>query len=127
MHLCEAESIQDFLMEDLCMGENNESSLLVAVKTLREDANKNARYNQSVRFLQLATAISPVIRLSVKLISSLAVLQERLPEGNSNHVSTEGPQHCPFAGCVRGHRPTVHDHRVHGKWRLEPVPVQPQT
>lgn len=49
MHLCEAEGIQDFLVEDLCMGANNESSLLVAVKTLREDANKNARYNQLVQ------------------------------------------------------------------------------
>lgn len=62
MHLCEAEGIQDFLVEDLCMGENNESSLLVAVKTLREDANKNARYNQLVQTRQLVTVISPVIQ-----------------------------------------------------------------
>lgn len=62
VHLCEAEGIQDFLVEDLCMGENDESSLLVAVKTLREDANKNARYTQLVKALQLAAVISPVIR-----------------------------------------------------------------
>lgn len=113
VHLCEAEGIQDLLVEDLCMGENNESSLLVAVKTLREDANKNARL---VKPLQLAAVISSVIRPSVKLISSLAVLQERLSERNPDHVSPEGPQHCPSPGSVRGHGPTVHDHRVHGKW-----------
>lgn len=43
VHLCEAEGIQDFLVEDLCVEANNESPVLVAVKTLREDANKNAR------------------------------------------------------------------------------------
>ena len=43
VHLCEAEGMQDFLDEDLSIEGNNESPLLVAVKTLREDANKNAR------------------------------------------------------------------------------------
>lgn len=43
VHLCEAEGMQDFLDEDLSIEGNNESSLLVAVKMLREDANKNAR------------------------------------------------------------------------------------
>lgn len=43
VHLCEAEGMLDFLDEDLSIEGNNESPLLVAVKTLREDANKNAR------------------------------------------------------------------------------------
>lgn len=43
VHLCEAEGMQDFLDEDLPVEGNSESPLLVAVKTLREDANKNAR------------------------------------------------------------------------------------
>lgn len=43
MHLCEAEGLLDFLEEDLSVEQNRECSLLVAVKTLREDANKNAR------------------------------------------------------------------------------------
>lgn len=47
VHLCEAEGMQDFLDEDLSVGEISESLLLVAVKTLREDANKNARYKSS--------------------------------------------------------------------------------
>lgn len=43
VHLCEAEGMQEFLDEGLSIEGNNESPLLVAVKTLREDANKNAR------------------------------------------------------------------------------------
>lgn len=43
MHLCEAEGLLDFLKEDLAVEQNRESPLLVAVKMLREDANKNAR------------------------------------------------------------------------------------
>uniref|UniRef100_A0A8C2Z955 receptor protein-tyrosine kinase n=1 Tax=Cyclopterus lumpus TaxID=8103 RepID=A0A8C2Z955_CYCLU len=43
VHLCEAEGMQDFLDEDLSLEGNRDSPLLVAVKTLREDANKNAR------------------------------------------------------------------------------------
>ena len=43
VHLCEAEGMQDFLDEDLSIEGDNESPLQVAVKTLREDANKNAR------------------------------------------------------------------------------------
>lgn len=43
VHLCEAEGMQDFLDKVLYIEGNSESPLLVAVKTLREDANKNAR------------------------------------------------------------------------------------
>lgn len=50
VHLCEAEGMLDFLDEDSSIEGNNESPLLVAVKTLREDANKNARYKQMETF-----------------------------------------------------------------------------
>lgn len=43
MHLCEAEDMLDFLEEELSAEQNRASPLLVAVKMLREDANKNAR------------------------------------------------------------------------------------
>lgn len=43
VHLCEAEGMLDFLEEDLSAEQTGESPLLVAVKMLREDANKNAR------------------------------------------------------------------------------------
>ena len=48
VHLCEAEGMQDFLDEDASVERiHGGSPLLVAVKTLREDANKNARCRQS--------------------------------------------------------------------------------
>lgn len=37
----------DFLEEELSVEQNRESPLLVAVKMLREDANKNARYSKT--------------------------------------------------------------------------------
>lgn len=42
VHLCEAEGLRVFLDEESAEEDNCESSL-VAVKKLREDANKNAR------------------------------------------------------------------------------------
>lgn len=75
--------------------------------------------------LQLFVIIHQVVNQSQLFVPS--VLQERLPEGDPNHVSSEGPQHCPPAGGVCWHRPPVYDHWVHGKWRPEPVPLQSQT
>lgn len=67
VHLCEAEGMQDFLVEDLSIEGNNESPLLVAVKTLREDANKNARYlnRRRKKCLQLVAIIHPAVRQAV--------------------------------------------------------------
>uniref|UniRef100_A0A3B3U1V4 Discoidin domain-containing receptor 2-like n=1 Tax=Poecilia latipinna TaxID=48699 RepID=A0A3B3U1V4_9TELE len=42
VHLCEAEDMQNFLGEDTLMEGSSKSPLLVAVKMLREDANKNS-------------------------------------------------------------------------------------
>ncbi|KAK7944821.1 hypothetical protein WMY93_000549 [Mugilogobius chulae] len=43
VHLCEAEDMRDFLDADSSIDQNPEFPVRVAVKTLREDANKNAR------------------------------------------------------------------------------------
>lgn len=48
--------------------------------------------------------------------------QERLPEGNQNHVPSERPQHHPAAMRVRVLRPVVHGDWVHGEWRPQHVP-----
>ena len=63
VHLCEAEGMQDFLDEDASEGRSHGGGwshgggpLLVAVKTLREDANKNARCTRSSAALHDATA-----------------------------------------------------------------------
>lgn len=42
VHLCEAEDMQDFMDEDFSFDSEKET-VLVAVKMLRADANKNAR------------------------------------------------------------------------------------
>lgn len=77
VHLCEAEGMQDFLVEDLSIEGNNESPLLVAVKTLREDANKNARYlNRKKKISPAGGYYSSSRPSSGKLQLFLAVPQE---------------------------------------------------
>ena len=55
--------------------------------------------------------------------SHMCVHQERLPEGNKDHVSSERPQHHPAAVCVCVVRPAVHGDRIHGERRPQHVPV----
>lgn len=43
MHLCEAEGMQEFMNEEFLFNVPEEQPVLVAVKMLRSDANKNAR------------------------------------------------------------------------------------
>lgn len=43
MHLCEAEGMQEFINEDYLFDVPEGQPVLVAVKMLRSDANKNAR------------------------------------------------------------------------------------
>lgn len=51
------------------------------------------------------------------------VHQERLPEGDKDHVTSQRPQHHPAAVRVRLVRPPVHGDRVHGERRPQHVPV----
>lgn len=44
VHLCEAEGMQDFMDEDFSFDVTENQTVLVAVKMLRADANKNARF-----------------------------------------------------------------------------------
>lgn len=48
--------------------------------------------------------------------------QERLPEGDQDHVPSERPQHHPAAVRVRVLGPVVHGDRVHGERRPQHVP-----
>lgn len=43
MHLCEAEGMQEFMNKEFLFDVPEEQPVLVAVKMLRSDANKNAR------------------------------------------------------------------------------------
>ncbi|KAF7664699.1 hypothetical protein LDENG_00169060 [Lucifuga dentata] len=87
VHLCEAEGMQDFLDEDLSIEGNNESSLLVAVKTLREDANKNAR-NDFLKEIRIMSRLRDpnIVRLLAVCVDTdpLCMITEYMENGDLN-------------------------------------------
>ncbi|XP_028986928.1 discoidin domain-containing receptor 2-like [Betta splendens] len=87
VHLCEAEDMQDFLNEDLCIEGNNMSPLLVAVKTLREDANKNAR-NDFLKEIRIMSRLRDpnIVRLLAVCVDSdpLCMITEYMENGDLN-------------------------------------------
>ncbi|XP_068604554.1 discoidin domain-containing receptor 2-like [Brachionichthys hirsutus] len=87
VHLCEAEGMQDFLEEDLAPEGNMESPLLVAVKTLREDANKNAR-NDFLKEIQIMSRLRDpnIVRLLAVCVDTdpLCMITEYMENGDLN-------------------------------------------
>ncbi|MEQ2314981.1 DNA damage responsive protein [Ameca splendens] len=87
VHLCEAESMQDFLDEDLSMEGNSKSPLLVAVKTLREDANKNARDDFLKEIRIMSRLRDPnIVRLLAVCVDTdpLCMITEYMENGDLN-------------------------------------------
>ncbi|CAL1579957.1 unnamed protein product [Knipowitschia caucasica] len=86
VHLCEAEDMQDFLDADLSE-ENTESPLLVAVKTLREDANKNAR-NDFLKEIRIMSCLRDpnIVRLLAVCVDTdpLCMITEYMENGDLN-------------------------------------------
>ncbi|XP_010794170.1 discoidin domain-containing receptor 2-like isoform X1 [Notothenia coriiceps] len=87
VHLCEAEGMQDFLDEDLSIEGTNESPLLVAVKTLREDANKNAR-NDFLKEIRIMSRLrdANIVRLLAVCVDTdpLCMITEYMENGDLN-------------------------------------------
>uniref|UniRef100_A0A673AGH1 receptor protein-tyrosine kinase n=1 Tax=Sphaeramia orbicularis TaxID=375764 RepID=A0A673AGH1_9TELE len=87
VHLCEAEDMQDFLDEDLSIEGNSESPLLVAVKTLREDANKNAR-NDFLKEIRIMSRLRDpnIVRLLAVCVDTdpLCMITEYMENGDLN-------------------------------------------
>ncbi|KAF3858700.1 hypothetical protein F7725_011901 [Dissostichus mawsoni] len=87
VHLCEAEGMQDFLDEDLSIEGTNESPLLVAVKTLREDANKNAR-NDFLKEIRIMSRLRDpnIVRLLAVCVDTdpLCMITEYMENGDLN-------------------------------------------
>uniref|UniRef100_A0A7N8YRI8 receptor protein-tyrosine kinase n=1 Tax=Mastacembelus armatus TaxID=205130 RepID=A0A7N8YRI8_9TELE len=87
VHLCEAEGMQDFLLEDLSIEGNKESPLLVAVKTLREDANKNAR-NDFLKEIRIMSRLRDpnIVRLLAVCVDTdpLCMITEYMENGDLN-------------------------------------------
>uniref|UniRef100_A0A3Q3LWN4 receptor protein-tyrosine kinase n=1 Tax=Labrus bergylta TaxID=56723 RepID=A0A3Q3LWN4_9LABR len=87
VHLCEAEGMQDFLDDDLDVEGNTESPLLVAVKTLREDANKNAR-NDFLKEIRIMSRLRDpnIVRLLAVCVDTdpLCMITEYMENGDLN-------------------------------------------
>uniref|UniRef100_A0A3Q3WVL6 receptor protein-tyrosine kinase n=1 Tax=Mola mola TaxID=94237 RepID=A0A3Q3WVL6_MOLML len=87
VHLCEAEGMLDFLEEDLSVERNDELPLLVAVKTLREDANKNAR-NDFLKEIRIMSRLRDpnIVRLLAVCVDTdpLCMITEYMENGDLN-------------------------------------------
>ncbi|KAM4604954.1 discoidin domain-containing receptor 2 [Polymixia lowei] len=87
VHLCEAAGMQDFLDEDLSVEGSSESPLLVAVKTLREDANKNAR-NDFLKEIRIMSRLTDpnIVRLLAVCVDTdpLCMITEYMENGDLN-------------------------------------------
>nr|XP_055058852.1 discoidin domain-containing receptor 2 isoform X2 [Misgurnus anguillicaudatus] len=85
VHLCEAEGMQEF-MKDHC-GDISDEPMLVAVKTLREDANKNAR-NDFLKEIRIMSRLRDpnIIRLLAVCVESdpLCMITEYMENGDLN-------------------------------------------
>ncbi|KAK0146407.1 Discoidin domain-containing receptor 2 [Merluccius polli] len=89
VHLCEAEGMQDFLDEDAPSVERSSGGapLLVAVKTLREDANKNAR-NDFLKEIRIMSRLRDpnIVRLLAVCVDTdpLCMITEYMENGDLN-------------------------------------------
>uniref|UniRef100_A0A8C5NFW6 receptor protein-tyrosine kinase n=1 Tax=Gouania willdenowi TaxID=441366 RepID=A0A8C5NFW6_GOUWI len=96
VHLCEAENMLDFVDEDLSLAGIDESPLLVAVKTLREDANKNARndFLKEIRIMSRLRDPNIVLLLAVCVDTDpLCMITEYMENGDLNQfLSPPNPQ-----------------------------------
>ncbi|XP_051720890.1 discoidin domain-containing receptor 2 isoform X2 [Ctenopharyngodon idella] len=85
VHLCEAEGMQEF-MKDHC-DDISDEPMLVAVKTLREDANKNAR-NDFLKEIRIISRLRDpnIIRLLAVCVESdpLCMITEYMENGDLN-------------------------------------------
>uniref|UniRef100_A0A8C1P9X1 receptor protein-tyrosine kinase n=1 Tax=Cyprinus carpio TaxID=7962 RepID=A0A8C1P9X1_CYPCA len=85
VHLCEAEGMQEF-KKDHC-GDISDEPMLVAVKTLREDANKNAR-NDFLKEIRIISRLRDpnIIRLLAVCVESdpLCMITEYMENGDLN-------------------------------------------
>ncbi|XP_077413864.1 discoidin domain-containing receptor 2-like [Vanacampus margaritifer] len=87
VHLCEAEGMQAFLDDDSSGEGTNQAPLLVAVKTLREDANKNARndFLEEIRIMSRLTDPNIVRLLAVCVDTDpLCMITEYMENGDLN-------------------------------------------
>ncbi|XP_030647324.1 discoidin domain-containing receptor 2 [Chanos chanos] len=87
VHLCEAEGMQDFMDEDFSFDLSENQTVLVAVKMLRADANKNAR-NDFLKEIKIMSRLKDpnIIRLLAVCICTdpLCMITEYMENGDLN-------------------------------------------
>ncbi|CAB1324103.1 unnamed protein product [Coregonus sp. 'balchen'] len=87
VHLCEAEGMQEFIDEDFSFNISDNQPVLVAVKMLRADANKNAR-NDFLKEIKIMSRLKDpnIIRLLAVCICSdpLCMITEYMENGDLN-------------------------------------------
>ncbi|XP_072294536.1 discoidin domain-containing receptor 2 isoform X2 [Eucyclogobius newberryi] len=87
VHLCEAEGMQDFMNKEFKFDYPEEEPVLVAVKMLRSDANKNAR-NDFLKEIKIMSRLKDpnIVRLLAVCIYSdpLCMITEYMENGDLN-------------------------------------------
>ncbi|KAI5614589.1 discoidin domain-containing receptor 2 isoform X1 [Silurus asotus] len=87
VHLCEAEDMEEFMDEDFPFDVTDNQTVLVAVKMLRADANKNAR-NDFLKEIKIMSRLKDpnIIRLLGVCMSSdpLCMITEYMENGDLN-------------------------------------------
>ncbi|CAL8309023.1 unnamed protein product [Lota lota] len=96
VHLCEAEGIQEFMAEEFSFDVDEDQPVLVAVKMLRADANKNAR-NDFLKEIKIMSRLKDpnIIRMLAVCIYSdpLCMITEYMENGDLNQfLSRHQPQ-----------------------------------
>ncbi|NXX97607.1 DDR2 protein, partial [Centropus bengalensis] len=109
VHLCEVEGMEKFMGQDLAFEGFDTSSnhaMLVAVKMLRADANKNAR-NDFLKEIKIMSRLKDpnIIRLLAVCISDdpLCMITEYMENGDLNQFLSRQQAGSPHTG----HEPTV--------------------
>ncbi|KAI1882888.1 hypothetical protein AGOR_G00239540 [Albula goreensis] len=110
VHLCEAERTEDLMDKDFSFDISADQPILVAVKMLREDANKSAR-NDFLKEIKIMSRLKDpnIVRLLGVCMSSdpLCMITEYMENGDLNQfLSRHGPDE-------QGSTPTVSYSNLH--------------
>ncbi|XP_019386264.1 PREDICTED: discoidin domain-containing receptor 2 [Crocodylus porosus] len=103
VHLCEVEGMEKFMDKDFALDVNSNQPVLVAVKMLRADANKNAR-NDFLKEIKIMSRLKDpnIIRLLAVCIAEdpLCMITEYMENGDLNQfLSRHEPQGTPTSGA----------------------------
>uniref|UniRef100_A0A674IQ86 Discoidin domain-containing receptor 2 n=1 Tax=Terrapene triunguis TaxID=2587831 RepID=A0A674IQ86_9SAUR len=117
VHLCEVEGMEKFLDKDFALDVSSNQPVLVAVKMLRADANKNAR-NDFLKEIKIMSRLKDpnIIRLLAVCITDdpLCMITEYMENGDLNQfLSRHEPQLPPASnGPIVSYTGLYHSHSM---------------